>query len=250
MFGLGLGIGLGQNVAALSGGGGGAWTPLSLGAALKFWGDADQQTEIADAAVATFVDRSGNGNDFTQASAPNRPLLRHSAINGKKALDFDGISSNFTNSGLLNGATAGAWFAVIQLDADPPSNAGPIIDGFGAGDSVHPYTDGIIYDGFCTSVRKTCGNPTPSLTSVSLLGAISASADYRFYVNDKTTPFFSTGTNTVSVGTGTRYMGFSVALSSLISGLIPELIVMDAVPSAGDLTSLWAYVNTKYGTSF
>jgi hypothetical protein len=159
-------------------------------------------------------------------------------------------AATFTNSGLLNGATAGAWFAVIKLDADPPSNAGPIIDGFGAGDSVHPYTDGIIYDGFCTSVRKTCGNPTPSLTSVSLLGAISASADYRFYVNDKTTPFFSTGTNTVSVGTGTRYMGFSVTLSSLISGLIPELIVMDAVPSAGDLTSLWAYVNTKYGTSF
>jgi hypothetical protein len=250
MFGLGLGIGLGQNVAALSGGGG-SYTPMSF-PGLQGLYDPDQQTESADAALATFSDRSGNANHWSQASAPNRPILRYSVINGRKVLEFDGVNSVMScATGLMNGATAGSWFALIKLDADPPANPGPVIDGFGASDSYHPYTDGHIYDGFGTSVRKTCGNPTPSLASWAIVGAISASGDYRFFVNDKSTPLFSTGTNTVSMGTGTRGLGTNtVTAGNQIKGQLAHLVIGNAAPSAGDLTNHWAWINTQFGTSF
>jgi hypothetical protein len=140
---------LGQNVAALGGGGGGSYTPMSF-PGLQGLYDPDQQTESADAALATFSDRSGNANHWSQASAPERPILRYSVINGRKVLEFDGLSSYMScATGLMNGATSGSWFALIKLDADPPASlSGPVIDGFGASDSYHPYTDGVIYDGF------------------------------------------------------------------------------------------------------
>jgi hypothetical protein len=215
-LGLGLMMGLGHNVAA-SGGGGAAWTPASL-TGLKFWGDANQQSESADAAVATFVDRSGNSNDFTQATGASQPLLRFASINGKKALEFDRTNDYLScATGLMNGATAGAWFAVMKVTTDPPPGgleSGAVLNGFGTSgnDSHHPFSDGNIYDTFGTDTRKTCGDPTPSLASVALIGATSASAYY--------------------------------------GGLIAEVVIMNAVPSAGDIASLVAYVNTKYGTSF
>jgi hypothetical protein len=49
--------------------------------------DPDQQTESADAALATFSDRSGNANHWSQASAPepaNSPLFRHQWQEGSR----------------------------------------------------------------------------------------------------------------------------------------------------------------------
>lgn len=254
MKGLRLGLGL-SGVATTSGPA--SWTPASL-SNLAAWYDADQQTDGADAAVATFTDRSGNAHHFSQATGVSKPLLRHAAINGKKALDFDGIASNMTcATGLMNGATAGAFFAVVKLDADPPASGGgivapggPVLTEFSSGtfDNHHPYTDGTIYDGFGSTVRKTCGNPTPALTSTSLLAAISGSADYRFLVNN--TSLFSTATNTVGFGTNTRKMGLNATGLEFLAGIIAEVIIMSAVPSAGDITNIVSYVNTKYGTSF
>lgn len=228
----------------------GSWTPASL-SNLAAWYDADQQTESADAAVATLTDRSGNSNHFTQATGANQPLLRYAAINGKKALDFDGATDSMTcATGLLNGATAGAFFAVVQLDADPPASGGPVVIGFdttGTG-AHHPYSDGTIYDGFGSTARKTCGNPTPSLASVSMLAAISGASDYRFLVNNST--LFSTATNTVGFGTGTRQIGQNIVSAELFSGLLAELIICNAVPNSTDISNIRSYFNTKFGTSF
>ena len=227
-----------------------SWDPTDL-ASLAAWYDADQQTDGADSEVASFTDRSGNGHHFSNGTSNQRPLLRHSAINGKKALDFDDANDVLTcATGLLNGATASAFFAVVKMDADPPSGGGAVIDGFSTSgsNSHHPFTDGTIYDGFGSTVRKTCGNPTPSLTSTSMLAAISGASDYRFLVNDAT--LHSTATNTVGIGTGTRYMGNSAGFAAIWGGLVAEVIVLNAVPSAGDIANIRSYFNTKFGTAF
>jgi hypothetical protein len=244
---MGPGLAIGQNVAAQSGGG--AFTPASL-PNLAAWYDADQQTEASGAGVATLVDRSGNGKNFIQATGGSQPTLTFAAINGKKALSFNGSSTSMTcTAGLLNSASAGAWFAVVKLSADPPALAGPVFDGFtsGAFDNYHPFTDGVIYDGFGVTARNTCGNPTPSLASTALIGTIAGPGDYRFLVNNTT--LFSTAGSTIGFGTGTRNLGINNATDRL-AGLVAEIIVTSAVPSAGDIANIVSYVNTKFGTAF
>lgn len=67
---------------------------------LDLWLDADDVSTIADTAGAVdqWDDKSGNGNDVTQTGT-NRPTTGISTINGKNAIDLDGI-----NDYLIGGA--------------------------------------------------------------------------------------------------------------------------------------------------
>lgn len=251
MLGLGLGINISQS-PVVSGVGGGAWTPTSLGSALAAWYDADQQTEANNASVATFTDRSGNLKDFVQATGAAQPIMKTAQIGGKRALFFDG-SLSMTCSGLLNSASAGSWFAVVQLVNDPPAGTltGPVLDNFtsGAFGNHHPFDDGVIYDGFGVTARNTCGNPTPSMSAApAMLAAIAGPSDYRFLVNSST--LFSTAGSTIGFGTGTRTLGKQTGASFWFNGYVAEIIVTNAVPSSGDIASIRSYFNTKFGTSF
>jgi hypothetical protein len=249
-LGLGLMMGLGHNVAASGGGGGGGFTPASI-TGLKFWGDADQQTDGADNPVATFTDRSGNSNDFTAAGG-QQPTLRHASINGKKTLEFNGTVNVLVDSasGLMNGATEGAYFVVGKLNADPPASGAALLGGFSTSGSAteFPFTDGNVYEGFGRTTRPNCGNPTPSLASTFLVIVVSKTNDYRIYVNDTSTPFYSTGTNTVGFGTATRYIGYDG--DGLLAGLVAEVGIASTAFSSTDITNIKNYVNTKFGTSF
>jgi hypothetical protein len=232
----------------VTGGGGAVFTPASL-TNLAAWYDADQQTEGDGNAVSTFTDRSGNGKHFTNTGGTT-PTLRHASINGKKTLEWDSIDQLTCAGGLLNGATAGYFFAVIKLNADPPTTGGgaAILDAFGTDlDSYYPFTDGNIYAGFGTNTRKSAGNPTPALTSTALIGVISGASDYRVLVNNAS--LYSTATNTVAFGTATRTMGYNGS-GAFFNGFMAEIIIGNAVPSAGDITNITSYVNTKFGTSF
>jgi hypothetical protein len=230
-----------------------SWTPASL-TNLASWYDANQQTEANTADVTTFTDRSGNGHHFSQATLLARPTMQTSGIGGKKALKFDGSLGQTMScaTGLMNGATAGYFFSVIQWDNDPPTTGGggPLLDGFTTDtqQSHMPFTDGNIYSAFGTSSRQPCGNPTPSLTSPAMMAMISGSGDYRCLINNAT--LFSTGTNTVGFNTTTRLMGSSPFGGATISGLVAEVIIGNAVPSSTDISNIRSYFNTKYGTSF
>jgi hypothetical protein len=232
---------------------GASWTPASL-TSLKGWYVADQQTEGNGNPVASFVDRSGNGNHFSQATALAKPTLRTNVLNGKKGLQFDGTLNELDcATGLLNGAAAAYFFAVIKLDNDPPpggtGHEGAVLDGFSTSGSNchHPFTDGHIYDGFGSTVRSDCGDPAASLAAPAMLAAISGAGDYRCLVNNGTQ--FSTGVNAVGLGTATRIMGRNGG-SAYLSGYIFEVLIGNAVPTAGEIANIRAYLNSQYATSF
>ena len=80
-------------------------------AGLQLWLDAADQSTLfdadtggsivtADAAVGRWMDKSGNGRNFTQDTANNRPLYRAAGRNGRGTLEFDG-----SNDLLLGDAT-------------------------------------------------------------------------------------------------------------------------------------------------
>lgn len=65
-------------------------TPLSIfGAALVVWVRADLGITTVSGNVSAWADQSGNGNDFAQASAGNRPTYNTAPLNGQPTLRFN-----------------------------------------------------------------------------------------------------------------------------------------------------------------
>ncbi len=88
------------------------WTPASIGSSLKLWLDADDQSTVTQnaGAVSQWADKSGNGGDFTQATAILQPTYSAAAIGGKSAITFDGSDDSLQ-------AVPSAWAYSYPLNA-------------------------------------------------------------------------------------------------------------------------------------
>ena len=74
----------------------------------------------ADGAVTTFYDQSGNGNDATNATESEQPLVVSGGTlveeNSKAALDFDGVDDSFTANALAGLSRLDLFFATQTTD--------------------------------------------------------------------------------------------------------------------------------------
>ncbi|MBE0654181.1 MAG: HYR domain-containing protein, partial [Bacteroidales bacterium] len=86
----------------------------------KLWLRADAISGINDGnPLGTWLDFSGNNNDFTQLTPLNRPLFQLDAINGRPAVSFDGeyhFLEDPDGESYINGANQFSIFAVIKSD--------------------------------------------------------------------------------------------------------------------------------------
>lgn len=74
-------------------------------------------TGLADGdPVATWADRSGNGNDATQAAGANRPSFEVTGINSIPTVYFDGSSRFLSNSNSINLTSGCLAVAVMRVD--------------------------------------------------------------------------------------------------------------------------------------
>lgn len=73
-------------------------------------------------ALATFTDRSGNGNDFTQGTAADQPTVTSSAINGLNALDFDGSTDHMIGPSALYTTPTGDNTIIMVIKTDDTSS--------------------------------------------------------------------------------------------------------------------------------
>lgn len=223
-------------------------------ASLQQWFKADAITGLSDGdPVATWEDSSTNNRDATQSTAGNRPLYKTGIVNSLPVVRFDGSNDYLITSGVagfLSGLSAAEVFLVVKVNADPAAadgSAGLWAMTGSADNTAFPYTDGNVYDGFGSSVRKSTGNPTLSLASTfRLYNVVSISGEWTSYVDG--TQHFTTGTNTVSFGAGDGYLGTSVALGSIVlAGDIAEFFLFNAKLSTADRQAMNAYIATKYG---
>ena len=104
------------------GGGAAAWTPASI-PGLKLWLDASQITGLNDGdAVATWSDVSGNGRDFTQATASYRPTYKTNIRGSLPVVRFDGVDDYLAGS--WAGTTVKTVVVVLEITgATPPFSA-------------------------------------------------------------------------------------------------------------------------------
>jgi hypothetical protein len=218
-----------------------SFSPLSLSPAL--W--------LSDTGSdpAIWPDISGNGRNATQGTAGNQPAIISGGLNGRQVRRFNGSTSRLEIGQFLSGAATA--FYVCKRVTDPAvsvGTTGPVLGDWGtaAGSfgNHFPWTDGVIYDHFGTAARKTCGNPTVSLTSWRLISQLTAASDWRFYIDGSL--FFSTDANNVAWRAGPK-IGVSYNYSYYYYGDIAEILIFPTALSPADRLAVERYLGAKWG---
>lgn len=219
------------------------------------WLDVTQMTPMAqDALVDLWPNLSRNGQSGPShylTSVQPKYQTAANGINGKPALWFDGIDDQLTYfEDILAGATAATVFVVAKLENDPPSiglspRFGFWSFGTAPDPALVPYSDGVIYDEFCSTTRKTTANPSDSMASPFLYNVVSGPGDWRNYLNG--TLLYSTASNTFGHLTecdiGIARRPGPVALH----GRLGEFLLYDSVLSEGKRLAVQAQLMTKWG---
>lgn len=231
------------------------WSPADL-PDLELWLRGDSFTYDT---TATWADLSGNGRDFTQTGT-NRPTIDGTGLNGKQTLDFDRAASQYlTGNGdtLFNTGTAYTVVAVLK-------NAS-----FGGANEYHTWasfkgntmwvswlTNDVFYGdgamGFANSKTMTAtaswGTSAYNLLVTTYNGSgDSTGSNYTIEKNGASQTVV--GPRATSAGNNLNVVGRfgSTGGSDYYDGQIAEIIVMSSVISAGNLTSLETYINSRYG---
>jgi hypothetical protein len=244
------GLGLGLPALAL-GSGGAPWSPLQLGSSLALWLRADLGITLNGATVSAWADQSGNGRHAAQGTAGSQPTIRTSGvrmINSQTVLDLDGTDDRMLFGASAFSALTGAEiFVVGRLDADPSGAATGGFYGLGsAPTSTHvPYTDGVIYDGFATTVRKTVGNPAASMTNAFVYGVTSVSGEWTARLNG--TQLYTTATNTVGFHAAPTLGGDATSAPIVMDGVFAEWILLNRKATSAERTSVHSYLSARYG---
>lgn len=202
---------------------------------------------VTGSGVSQWTDKSGNGRHASQSTDADRPQV--TALAGQTAMDFDGLDYWFTFAADFTGMTASEAFFICKNNHDPADNANR--GGWGdfcsdGQDQHHPHTDGVIYDGFGSTARKSTGNPSAALDSNHLYNVISTSSEWTANING--TQHYTTATNTVGWPTaGNCMFGRSQSTTNHWEGQCAEIIIYDAKLSTADRDAIEAYVNARYG---
>ncbi len=218
-----------------------SWTPADL-SPLAWW-RSDLGITITGSGVSTWADQSGNGYDATQSTDSYRPTYATGQINGHPALTWaDGPVSH------------------LNISITPPSNASVIFVGkltsgktagrkaLGAASSATP----LVYYQHPTSTRPALhysgAEQNPGATAVNdgvwrALRWMWGSTNVAIAYDDGSD---QTITRTGLTASGTwSYIG--AGASETFDGQIAEVIIVSAELTAGQITSLNAYLSTRYG---
>ncbi len=205
--------------------------------------------------VSRLIDRSSRASDAWQSTVSARPMLISDGVNGNPSIRYDGSDDFIQLGDVMNGATAGEIFAVLEATHDEAPNAS-YFDAYGLwrfsasgtsyeGDSRFPRENGEVYENFGrTGGRASLGNPGHQLNQPNLYNVYSKQDDWGAYLNGElqyrtlsNTPGFRSNP---SIGRGTSYYGKS------FHGDIAEIIVFDRVLNDEERQALNRYLGIKY----
>ncbi|MCP4363005.1 MAG: hypothetical protein GY796_33790, partial [Chloroflexi bacterium] len=196
-----------------------------------------------DDPVACWGDHSGYGNNAAQGATA--PLYQTGVINGQPTIQLNGTSDYFSLPDFVSGFTAGEFFVALQAAADPPAAAaqsGAWDFGTAAATSHYPFTDGDLYDGWGSTIRRSV-TPGTSLAQFNLYNSGSQSGRWTNRLNGSIL-LDDTAANTVGF-TSAPTLGRSNA-STFLDGDIAEAILFNAVLNSAQRTILENYASAKY----
>lgn len=164
-----------------------------------YWQDSARTTPATAGGdpIGAWDDQSGNARHATQVTNARRPTLGTTSL----IVQCQHASQQWLAlPNFLTGFTVGEIFALVRAEADPAAvQAG--FWRFGSTNDIdaHPWTDGISYQGFGATVRKTVGNVAPNLSTYHVLHILSKAGLWQMWIDGVSV--FSTATNTVGWAT-------------------------------------------------
>ena len=170
----------------------------------------DYDAEFGTGVASQWNDQSGNAYHCTQATGANQPVLTANvaAFGTRPAYRFNNTGANKwwdIPAGAFTGLTECMVFVALISDGDPISPYGGFLKTGSSGLSQHtPFSDGLIYDDFCSTTRKGGFGQvsTPARRSLATAARViairSKASDYAFIEDGQTV--YGTATNTFGVG--------------------------------------------------
>ena len=214
-----------------------SFSPLSLSPVA--WYDASDTSTITESGgtVSQLDDKSGNGNNLTQATEANKPTTGTRTLNGLNVLDCDGLDGLQVDFG-VDYSQPNTIFVVAQLDDL---------------DSAQTFFDGI--SGTKRHIGQMYYNAVWRMDAgVSLNGGTSDTNAHllRFVYNTTSSTLHVDGVSTLSGNAGTNVLdGFTFGSNYLfnfgVDGVIAEAIVVDGTLTAQQITDTETYLADKWG---
>ena len=231
------------------------WTPLNLGAAVKWWFDASLITGSNGDPQSTIVDKSASAYNLTQTGT-NRATLVTAAQNSLNVLQFAQANSQyypFTPATPLGTPSAASMYFVWK-DANAAGTDLNIVFSLGssANESHYPYTDGNFYNDFGSTVRYAPGIPTNAANIWRVCSHYSALNDWAIYVDGGTggsgggtSPLGHSASNTVGFTSTTKFGGGKAGYYANCQ--FGEVVITNAQQSTSDRQKMEGYLAWKWG---
>jgi hypothetical protein len=221
------------------------------------WFDAADTSTILDAegdnaasgaafsgSVATWLDKSGNGNHVTNGTAGERPVYGVNTLNGNGLITFDGVNDRLLNGGVsipgnditmfivFNRTTAAGRDAVFELGGGASRNAFFINN---AGGLISYYSNSTFYNlpNAYNAGDYTMVSMTHIGTSLNVWRDAGAS--------------ITGGTALARAGTTGLYVGDDSSSGDQLQGNIAEIIVYDYILNAEERHYIENYLGAKWG---
>jgi Domain of unknown function (DUF2341)/Concanavalin A-like lectin/glucanases superfamily/Fibronectin type III domain/SdrD B-like domain/Calx-beta domain/IPT/TIG domain len=221
----------------------------------KLWlaSNSGTSTKTDGAAISSWIDKSGNGNNVTQSTVANQPTLKNNIQNGRPVVRFDGINDFLNNTTSDISSNQRSLIVVAKANTSANKNVftfkrtGPIRS-YAVGQSGGLYY--ISSDGVNNASNYTTGN-TDALTQSPFVGMFlqngTGLGSLSYYLNSSQQTL-----NAAQLTSDTGVAGFTLAFredypqGGYLDGDISEIIVTDTVINSTERQTLENYLNTKY----
>jgi hypothetical protein len=208
----------------------------------------------ADGAVTTFYDQSGNGNNATNATESEQPLVVSGGTlvteNGKAAIDFDGVDDEFNaiSADLVTGNSAYAAFTIAKsttiVSSDYYFGINATQNGAGAGTTV------ALTPEFAVRVNGNCiftDSASGSQQLLSLLYDGTTIQNHSLHINGTSSAVSSSanGTSAMNVASGDFRIGGWGVSAGYLTGTMQEIIIFNSDQSA-NRTGIESNINDHF----
>lgn len=199
--------------------------------------------------VSQWNDQSGKSNNASQSTSGQQPAYVTRDINGYPSISSNASAGTYLTfsshpaNGIITTSAAERIF-VGENASDPPGGAstGDCESAWGTSGQASniPFTDGNIYEGFATTVRKNAITHSANMANPYIFDSYSQANDWQLFLNG--TNIFSTATNTFGVSSAAPVIVGNVATMKCC-----EYIVFNRVLTSNERTELTRYLGARYG---
>jgi len=235
--------------------------PRNLSARLLVWSRSDLGAEMNGSTVSDWADSTGNGNDFSQATAADQPTLASGGLGGRPELTFDGSSDHMDGASFFGMVSAADDWTIVIVVRDwtwgdnsqlyyargvlgtvgggvTRSNVGVTSEaGAGLGFGLWNATDGHV---------QAYGDDSQAQGAAAVMVGVCNGGSLTMRING-TAGSTASGTTGLQSNATTLQLGQGNNNVNPWDGAVSEVMIFDGVLRTNEVQELEAYFSNRYG---